>query len=405
MNLRKTIIVYRDDLLGPSETFIRAQAESLECFRAFYLGLRRIPGLALPEGRVLILSKQGVIGKVRRARFKLLGPSESLQQMLAAHCPAVVHAHFGPDACTAVSLARALGVPLVVTFHGYDVTVSDDLLPRTYIQRQNLLKRYGARFLCVSEFIRERVIAKGFPAEKTIVHYTGIDTDFFSGQPAISRSPVVLFVGRLVPKKGCEYLIRAMSRVEEMFPVVKLVVIGDGPMRQRLEKQAAAVLKNVHFLGVQEPTAVRDWMNRAMVFCTPSVTAESGDAEGFGMVFAEAQSMGLPVVSFASGGIPEVVAQDRTGFLVPEGDWEALAAKLLVLLWDRKLWSRFSEAGQDRVRKLFDIKKQAALLERIYESVLAEHSRGSFEVLSIPKRGLPADSNRSLGLPVEQTRD
>ena len=109
-------------------------------------------------------------------------------------------------------------------------------------------------------------------------------------------------------------------------------------------------------------------MNRAMVFSTPSVVADSGDAEGFGMVFAEAQAMGLPVVSFASGGIPEVVAQDRTGFLVAERDCDALANKLLLLLQDAASWNRLSHAGQENTRRLFDIRKQAAALEDIYES-------------------------------------
>ena len=106
------------------------------------------------------------------------------------------------------------------------------------------------------------------------------------------------------------------------------------------------LLKNFAFLGVQDAVAVRAWMNRATVFCTPSVSVESGAAEGFGMVFAEAQAMGLPVVSFASGGIPEAVADGQTGFLVSERDWQALGNKILLLLRNRELWTRFSKAGQ-----------------------------------------------------------
>lgn len=377
MQPKKTLIVYRDELLGASETFIRGQAESLDRFRAIYLGLRSIPGLSLPDSRFHIISRAGNIGRLQRARFKLAGPSVHLQRLLAAERPLLIHAHFGPDACNAIALSRALKLPLVASFHGYDVTVSEDRLPALYVRRMNQLKRHCAKFLCVSEFIRERVIAKGFPEEKTIVHYTGIDTESFSPQPAISRSPIVLFVGRLVPKKGCEYLVRAMSRVQEIEPEVKLVVIGDGPLRHELEGQAAMILKRFCFLGTQSPSVVKNWMNRATLFCTPSVTAESGDAEGFGMVFAEAQAMGLPVVTFASGGIPEVVADGLTGFLVPERDSDALASKLLLLFSDRALWHRFSETGRARVKELFDIRKQTAVLEDIYESVLAEPAQAA----------------------------
>ena len=154
------------------------------------------------------------------------------------------------------------------------------------------------------------------------MHYTGIDTEFFNPQRPAVRAPIVLFVGRLVAKKGCDYLIRAMARVQETAPEVRLVVLGDDHLRNQLERQATAVLKNFIFLGAKEPVVVKHWMGRATVFCTPSVTAPSGDAEGFGMVFVEAQAMGLPVVSFASGGIPEAVANNETGFLVAEKDWE-----------------------------------------------------------------------------------
>jgi glycosyltransferase involved in cell wall biosynthesis len=224
----------------------------------------------------------------------------------------------------------------------------------------------------VSDFVRKQALAKGFPAEKTVVHYTGVDTDFFRPNPNVVRGPIVLFVGRLDPLKGCEYLIRAMAHIQNVMPQIKLVVIGQGPLRKELEQQAAALLQNFEFLGVQPPSVVRDWMNRATLFSAPSVVAESGEAEGFGMVFAESQAMGLPVVSFSTGGIPEVVAHDRTGFLVPERDWVSLAAKLLVLLQNRDLWSQFSEAGPARVKASFDIRRQATILENIYESVLTE---------------------------------
>jgi glycosyltransferase involved in cell wall biosynthesis len=316
------------------------------------------------------------VGKLERIRFKVLGSSRGQQRRLAREHPVLLHAHFGPDGCEVISLARALDIPLVVSLHGYDVTASDDHLTRLYLRRRDLLKEHGAKFVCVSNFIRKRAIALGFPAEKSVVHYTGIDTDFFRQNPVVPRCPVVLFVGRLSTQKGCEYLIRAMTRVQKVMPEVRMVIIGHGPLRKELEQQAAALLRNFEFLGVQPPAVVRDWMNRAMVFSSPCI-ATSGDEEGFGMAFAEAQAMGLPVVTFSTGGIPEVVAHEQTGFLVPDRDWEALATKLLVLLQDRELWDRFSEAGQTRVNERFNIRKQATILEQIYESVLTDWNGGS----------------------------
>jgi glycosyltransferase involved in cell wall biosynthesis len=110
------------------------------------------------------------------------------------------------------------------------------------------------------------------------------------------------------------------------------------------------------------------------------------------MVFTEAQAMGLPVVSFASGGIPEAVADGQTGFLVPEGDWRALGARILLLLRDGKLWTQFSRAGELRVRSQFDIRKQAQALEVIYERVIDEFCRAGKLVKSW-QRPVPAGSS------------
>ena len=375
MNSERSVLIYRDELLGASETFIPAQAESLNHFRPFYLGLRQIPGLPLPQGRFHFVSREGLAGKVKRARFRLLGPGVTLRRQLAAMDPALVHAHFAPDACNALGLARALRVPLVASFHGYDLTVADEHQSSLFLRRRDDLMARASRFLCVSNFIRQQALAKGFPAEKAVVHYTGIDADFFQPDRKLKRSPIVLFVGRLVPKKGCEFLIRAMADVQRVAPETRVVIIGDGPLRGALQKLAAASLKEFEFLGAQKPEIVREMMNRATVFCTPSVVSETGDAEGFGMVFAEAQAMGLPVVSFDSGALPEVVADEQTGFLAPQRDWRALGAKILLLLQDKALWRQFSEAGESRVRRQFNLRTQARALDLIYEQVIEEWRR------------------------------
>jgi glycosyltransferase involved in cell wall biosynthesis len=190
-----------------------------------------------------------------------------------------------------------------------------------------------------------------------------------------------LFTGRLVEKKGCEYLIVAMARVQAIMPNVELVVIGDGSLRPRLEALAQEKLTRFRFLGVQTPGAVRQWMNRSRIFSVPSVVAESGDAEGFGMVFAEAQAMGCPVVSFSSGGVPEAVAHEQTGFLAKERDTEALSEYILGLLGNEALWRRMSEEGRNRVCALFDLKAQTKRLESIYNQVITR------------SQGFPAHSN------------
>jgi colanic acid/amylovoran biosynthesis glycosyltransferase len=374
--VRRNVLIYRDLLLPPSETFVRGQGEMLEGFTAYYAGSRRVSGLELPEDRVLTVNRGDVLGWAAEAYARYVRFPRDFVRRARGLEPALIHAHFGLDGAQALPLARELGVPLVVTFHGFDATMTDEFAGRSfhkhrlYLRRRKELQRAGALFLAVSEFVRGRLLDQGYPEERLVVHYTGVDVEEFEPAREEAREPVVLFVGRLVEKKGCEYLIRAMERVQRERPEVSLWVIGDGPLRGPLERLAQERLRAARFLGGQPPEEVRRRIGRAKVFCVPSVVAESGDAEGFGMVFAEAQAMGTPVASFASGGIPEAVSDGETGLLAPERDAAGLAESILALLEDEELWSRMSAAGIEYVRRRFDLRRQTARLEELYERAI-----------------------------------
>ena len=210
----------------------------------------------------------------------------------------------------------------------------------------------------------------GYPADRTIVHSIGVDVERFKPPAARGREKMVLFVGRLVEKKGCDSLLEAMAEVQRRSPWVELVVIGGGPLRAKYEARAAELGLRCRFLGSQTAAIVREWMARATVFCVPSVIAASGDAEGFGMVFIEAQAMGLPVVSTLSGGIPEAVKHGETGLLVSERNPGALAEAILQLMQDEELWQRYSVAGRKHVVDHFNLARQTARLEDVFAQLL-----------------------------------
>lgn len=379
MHHLRRILVYCDQLLPYSATFVRSQAEALQQVEPYYVGCRRVEGLSLPSANTIVANSGGLTGKAWEAAFKLWGVAPPFMKRLRHIQPSLIHAHFGPDGVRALPLMRNLSVPLLVTFHGYDVTVKESigrrstLSHRTYLQRRIILQQQVSQFIAVSSFIRDRMLAQGFPASKIVVHYIGVDTEIFSPDPTVQREPIVLFTGRLVEKKGCTYLIQAMARVQQTRPDVELVIIGDGPLRSELEQQAKTQLKRYRFLGVQSPESVRAWMNKAQVFCVPSIIAESGDAEAFGIVFAEAQAMGLPVVSFSSGGISEAIAHGKTGFLAPEKNESVLSEHLFQLLDNSALWLDFSQQGQSWVRQNFDLKQQTQKLEALYLTNMEGH--------------------------------
>jgi len=370
-----TILVFRIQLLPASETFIVAQAAAMRRYTPFFVGWRRMAGIDLPQDTSWTVDGGGFKGKLRELRFRYLGPTREQLARLRARAPRLVYAHFAPDGHAAMQLAEQLGVPLVTALHGYDVTMTDQAmgatrLGREYLQGRRRLQKRGALFLSCSSYVRRRGLDIGYPEDRTIVHSIGVDVERFKPPTVRRREKFVLFVGRLVEKKGCGNLIEAMVDVQRRSPASDLVVIGAGPLRLQYEAQAAARGVRCHFLGAQPTTVVREWMARAAVFSVPSVVADSGDAEGFGMVFIEAQAMGLPVVSTLSGGIPEAVEHGKTGLLVKECNPAALAEAILELMQNDELWHRYSVAGRKRVVDQFNLRHQTERLENVFEELL-----------------------------------
>lgn len=365
-------------LLPPSQTFVRAQAESLEAFTAYYAGSRRVEGLDLPEERSFVINQGGQSGRMRELMFKLTGLDSAFYQQIHQVNPVLVHAQFGLSGVLLMPLMRSLKVPLIVHYRGADATVDakqarfNSLNHWLYYQRRDRLKHSAQLFLTVSKFIRDQLLEQGFPAERVQAHYHGVDISQFNPDMAMPREEVVLFVGRLAAKKGCDDLIRAMAKVQATHPEAELVLIGDGPLRTELESLAHQQLKRYRFLGVQPQPVVREWMNRARVLAAPSVTTPEGDSEGLPNVVLEAQAMQLPVASTYHAGIPEAVIHGETGFLVKEHDVEGLAGYLLKLLQEDELWQHFSQHGRSHMENNFNRYRQTRALERIYEAVLEQ---------------------------------
>jgi len=392
-----SVLIYRDDLLPPSETFIRAQSMALCRYQPIFTGLRDVETSLVSENARIVAEHTSLVPRLlRRRAYRIFGAHLKLQKRsffeeLRSAKPALLHAHFAPDAVHAIPLASELDLPLLVTLHGYDVTArSDSRNPLHQILRQRGLKQLHQRatvFLCVSEFIRDKAIAAGFPSDKLLVHYIGVDASTFQPSDKAGASNNVLFVGRLTEKKGCEYLIRAMLQVKKEVPSAQLIVAGDGPLRSSLEQFARKSGAAVTFTGRLGHDGVRKYMESARVFAVPSVTAPNGDSEGLPMVLLEAQAMGIPVVATRHAGIPEGMLDGKRGLLCDEFDVAGLAHHIAHLLTDQQLWNDHHQRGPAFVREHFNLLHQTALLEDIYDSVLQRHpKRVSFAGHSQPHR-------------------
>lgn len=370
---RATVVIYTHSLLAPSMTFIRSHAEALRRYRPVYAGAHRVEGLLAPGDRVVTANRGGLSGRAEEFMFRQLGMAGRMARALASDRPTVVHAHFGQSGPAALALAESLGIPLILTFHGQDATISDEQARkswrgREYLRGSGRLKERVGAVIAVSDFIRARLIEKGYPQGMVVTHRNGIDLEYFRPVNG-GREPVVLFVGRFVEKKGCEYLIRALGILRDLQCPVRAVLIGDGILRPSLERLAADLKVDVVFTGFRSLNEVREWLGRASVVAVPSVTAANGDSEGLPTVILEAQAMATPIIVTRHAGNTEGVVEGRSALVVGERDVHALANAIRSFVGHESAVERFGAAGRAFIERFFDLQKQAAGLEELYDQV------------------------------------
>ncbi len=285
----------------------------------------------------------------------------------------VLHAHFGPVG-NCFRFARDLfRAPLVVSFHGYDCSS----VPRE--SGAAVYERLFADAAAVtgnSDFMGAKLRELGCRASRIHKLPYGIEAaDFpFQERTLAAGEPLrILTIGRLVEKKGLEFTLEAVARVRASLPHLRYDIIGEGPLRKRLEQliQRLGLRGVVTLHGAQAVEEVQRQLARAHLFVLASVTAADGDQEGTPVSLMEAQATGLPVVSTRHAGIPEIVADGRSGHLVPERDVEALAARLGELAAHPERWPEMGRAGSRRIAEEFDLGRLTQRLVDIYGAMLA----------------------------------
>ena len=364
-----SVLIFRKYLLAYSETFIADQGRFLSRYRPAYAGFShdRTGLQLLHDMPSYILDDYVAHTGLAKLACRLGMPAKKWLSAIETQASSVLHAHFLNDGLDALQLKKRLRLPLVTTLHGHDITKREK--KSVFKSSRSQLFARGDRFIAVSDYIYQCALANGCPEERLVKHSIGINLELFSQPKAESETPELLFVGRLVEKKGCVYLLQAMKQLCQQFKDLKLVIVGDGPLKATLQQQAAADNLNVEFVGQQSAQEIRDCLSKTWVFVAPSITADNGDAEGLGMVFLEAQALQTPVVSFASGGVVEAVEHERAGLLSAEKDVSALVEHIEYFLNNETARRQYGQQGRRRVEDKFDIRKQCMLLEKIYDSV------------------------------------
>ena len=370
----RAVLVYRDRIVPRSEAhFLRRQYVGFRSLVPVWIGCRKDVGLPDLGVQPILLGRRGGAGILDRLMFKQFGRIPPAPDLVTLR-PRLIHAHFGRGGALALPLARALRLPLAVTFHGGDATKDDHyrqaLVPTIFQRRCEALQREAALIICVAEHIRQALLARNFPAAKLKVIRYGVEPEEDANLPPPAGPPYLLFVGRFVEKKGVGHLIDATRILETEGAAVDLVLVGDGPMAEMLQRQAAD-LKRARFLGWLPNQEVRRMMRGALAICVPSVAARTGDSEGLPNVVIEAMACAVPVIGSDIAGIAEAVEHDRTGLLVPPADPRSIAAAARRLLGDPELRRQMGLAARAVATQRFSAIAQSRMLEEALLAVSA----------------------------------
>ncbi len=331
------------------------------------------------------------LGKTR-APLDILSDAAAFQELDSFD---VLLCHFGPIGARAVRL-RDAGVVrgrVVTVFHGFDVSA---LVRRAGSDTYQPLFRSGDLFLPISDHWRRRLVTLGCPPARIAVHRMGIDCsifDFAVRERGEGEKLRLATVARLVEKKGVEYAIRAVARLVAEGVDVEYSIVGDGPLHGALVKlvDELGLSTRVSILGAMSHADVAALLARSHVMVAPSVTAANGDMEGIPVAMMEAMASGLPVVSTLHSGIPELISDGVTGYLVPERDTDALAAKLRYVAEHESEWPRVARAARKFVEENHDISVLNDQLALRLEALLHETPASD----SAPRAAEPAGSTGS----------
>jgi colanic acid/amylovoran biosynthesis glycosyltransferase len=371
---RPGVLIYAPHLLPLSQHYVREHGLRLRRYRPFLAGRRRVQGAPI-DGVPSFTLEGGFASRVREFHFLLAGQDAALAAFVRRNDIRLIHAHFGPGGAEIMRLAARLRVPLVVTFHGWDLKVGAEVqsrmspYERLYRARLPRLLRQASEVICVSQNWADRLPMFGCPPEKIHTNYLGVDSKFFDGVRSQFDPSAIIFVGRLIRRKGVHTLLEALAILRDRKVGAHLTIVGEGPELANLQRSAVEQNLPVRFLGKKTPAEIRELLRKAALLCAPSTTAGGETSEALGLVFLEAQAMSVPVVGTRNGGIAETLEEGRTGFLVEQDSPSALASALTPLLNNEDLNRSFGQRARAFVCDRFDIDGCYRSLEDIYDRI------------------------------------
>lgn len=294
--------------------------------------------------------------------------------------PSVIHAgDLYPQGVIAMMFKKLFSIPYVIYCHGEEIPQ----LNRSRFQPRvrNRIYMSADAVIANSEFTRQSLLRLGVPKERICKITPGVHVERF--QPAacdadlrnsygLKEKLILLTVARLVPRKGHRLVMQALSKLKAKFPNAHYLIVGKGPEEPELRKLASefGISDRVIFAGYVPAEKLPEFYRLCDIVVMPNRVDETGDLEGFGMVFLEANAAGKPAVAGRTGGAAEAVADGSTGYLVDPEDADELASVLDRLLADKNLRDRLGSAGLERVRHCFSWHERAVVLRDLNRKII-----------------------------------
>jgi colanic acid/amylovoran biosynthesis glycosyltransferase len=356
------LIVVSPDSSLPASSFIRCHYEQLKNAEDYLYG-------GIPQTQSL---KSGSLSRPRlidRLKLKFSGQNYHqyyLDLYLKKNKVKRVLAEYGPTAVGILQLCKSNGIELIVHFHGFDVYEKSTL--KIYRQEYAGIFDYAKKIIAVSKDMVHALVDMGALAEKIVYSPCGPDPLFYDLQPDFN-SNTFISIGRFVEKKAPILLIDAFSKVLKKRNDAQLVMIGNGPLlgMSMSYVKYLNIADSVKFLSQVSHTEIPLYIKKSFCFLQHSIVATNGDAEGTPVSVMEASLAGLPVIATNHKGIPDVIINGITGYLVNEFDTDMMAEHMIYLLNDKETARTFGKTGMEFIQRHFSERQHLMTLnESIY---------------------------------------
>ncbi|MFD2614758.1 glycosyltransferase [Paenibacillus gansuensis] len=304
---------------------------------------------------------------------RLFNNMEDLEKSIIENNIQLIHARFGPSGIGIINLKKKLGLPLLTSFHGFDVPTNKRPV---YTKQLSNLFDVGEAFTTTSIYMKNILTSYGCDESKIIVQNSGININTFIKNDNFKNKNdnkvIIISAGRLIEKKGMEYLIKGFYAASKVYPNIHLRIIGEGELFQPLSNLVInlGIQDKVEFIGSLPHSEIVKEFNNADIFALCSIEDRVGNQEGIPNVLKEAMACSLPILSTQHAGIPELVHDGLCGFLVPEKDSESIAEKLIKLIESRSMWNVMGQQGRNIIEHSFNNQKQIPKLEGIYSKLI-----------------------------------